>query len=118
MPGYSKFGKKTFAMSNFSIVQCEKRGSFMFAISPYRYPECPPGTYGSACKRSCSQTCGGDNSCDSRDGTCRQGCDPGYTGKTCQSSKERMFIIGSATRYTRGSCQLSEERPFIIGSAT
>ncbi|KAK3763361.1 hypothetical protein RRG08_053370 [Elysia crispata] len=49
------------------------------------HPECQPGRYGDRCDKSCSATCGGDNSCDRASGACSHGCDPGYLGTTCET---------------------------------
>ena len=60
----------------------EPTGHCMFL--PLSTPECVTGAN---CSRTCSATCGGDSSCDLKDGACSQGCVPGYTGRFCQWRK-------------------------------
>ena len=51
----------------------------------YFFKECPDGTYGDNCTRSCSSTCA-NPVCDkfSDTGACVGGCIPGYRGEACR----------------------------------
>ncbi|KAK3757714.1 hypothetical protein RRG08_004560 [Elysia crispata] len=52
--------------------------------------ECPKGSYGEGCNKTCSEHCGGYlNSCHHVNGSCNQGCDPGYKGYLCTQACDK-----------------------------
>ena len=68
----------------FINIGCKKNSSAPLPL------ECPAGTYGPDCGKTCSVHCAdSDHICNKTDGSCDQGCKPGYQGHFCSESELR-----------------------------